>query len=229
MLRSATARMLPPRPPSPPSGPPRGTYFSRRQHPRGGRPQHQHADRLPLRAHPSRQARRKRPWRRQIRTRLRRHHAARAGRHAQRDVVGAASVFVGAMAVFAALGAMDARVAVVDQRVDVAVGHREDTAAATAVTTVGAAARHILFAAERDDAVAAVARMHFDDRFVDELHWPSFMYSAKCSVSSPRRWPSHTECQPGSLSGNWRPYWTSSMLHCAAFGVPSAIVVSPVK
>src|SRR5450759_3764427 len=30
MLRSATAKMLPPRPPSPPSGPPRGTNFSRR-------------------------------------------------------------------------------------------------------------------------------------------------------------------------------------------------------
>src|SRR5262245_39137857 len=30
-LRSARRRMLPPRPPSPPSGPPRGTYFSRRK------------------------------------------------------------------------------------------------------------------------------------------------------------------------------------------------------
>ena len=44
-------------------------------------PQHQHADRLPLRAHPSRQARRKRPRRRSIRSRRRRHHAARAGGH----------------------------------------------------------------------------------------------------------------------------------------------------
>src|SRR6476660_1006321 len=31
MLRSATAKTLPPRPPSPPSGPPRGMYFSRRK------------------------------------------------------------------------------------------------------------------------------------------------------------------------------------------------------
>src|SRR3546814_1323058 len=31
MLRSATAKMLPPRPPSPPSGPPLGMNFSRRK------------------------------------------------------------------------------------------------------------------------------------------------------------------------------------------------------
>ena len=41
----------------------------RRQHLRGRRPQHQHADRLSLRAHPPRQARRERPRRRPVRTR----------------------------------------------------------------------------------------------------------------------------------------------------------------
>ena len=40
---------------------------TRRQHLRGRRPQHQHADRLSLRAHPSRQARRERPRRRPVR------------------------------------------------------------------------------------------------------------------------------------------------------------------
>ncbi len=80
-----------------------------------------------------------------------------AHRHAQDDVVGAASVLIGAAAVLAALGAMDAREAVVDQRVDVAVGDRIDAAAAAAVAAVGAAARHIFLAAKRDRAVAAVA------------------------------------------------------------------------
>ena len=86
----------------------------------------------------------------------------RADRHAQHDVVGAAAVLVGAAAVLAALRAMDARVAVVDQRVDVAIGDREDAAAAAAVAAVGAAARHVFLAPERRGAVAAVAGDDFD-------------------------------------------------------------------
>ena len=53
----------------------------RRQHLRRRRSQHQHADRIPLRAHPSREARRERPRRRQVRPRRRRHRPARARRH----------------------------------------------------------------------------------------------------------------------------------------------------
>ena len=53
----------------------------RRQHLCDRRSQHQHADRLSLRAHPSRQARRERPRRGPVRPRRRRHRAAHAGRH----------------------------------------------------------------------------------------------------------------------------------------------------
>jgi hypothetical protein len=68
------------------------------------------------------------------------------------------------------LGAVDAREAVVDQRVDVAVGHRPDAAAAAAVAARRAAARHELLAPERGAAVAALAGVHLDLRFVDEFH-----------------------------------------------------------
>ena len=94
----------------------------------------------------------------------------RAHGHAQDDVVGAAAVLVGAVAVLAVLRAMNARVAVLDQRVDVAIGHGEDAAAATAVAAVGAAARHVLLAAERCRTVAAVAGDDVDVDFVDESH-----------------------------------------------------------
>ena len=65
----------------PRGGPERRRRRPRRQHPRDRRPQHQHADRLPLRAHPPREERRERAWRRQVRPRRRRHRAARARRH----------------------------------------------------------------------------------------------------------------------------------------------------
>src|SRR5690606_40387443 len=61
-------------------------------------------------------------------------------------------------------------IAVVDQRVDVAIGDRVDAAAASAVAAVGAAARHVLLPPETDGAVAALAGVHFDTRFVDEFH-----------------------------------------------------------
>jgi len=70
------------------------------------------------------------------------------------------------------LGAVDAREAVIDQRIDVAVGARPDAAAAAAVAARGPAARHELLAPERGAAVAALARVHFDLRFVDEFHGP---------------------------------------------------------
>jgi hypothetical protein len=94
----------------------------------------------------------------------------RAHRHAQHDVLAAAPVLVGAAADVAVLGAVDAREAVVDQGVDVAVGDRPDAAAAAAVAARGAAARHEFLAPERGAAVAALAGMHLDFRFVDEFH-----------------------------------------------------------
>jgi hypothetical protein len=94
----------------------------------------------------------------------------RADRHAQLDIRAAAPVLVGAAPDVAVGGAMDAREAVVDQRIDVAVGHRPDAAAAPAVAARGAAARHELLAPERGAAVAALAGVHLDFRFVDEFH-----------------------------------------------------------
>ena len=93
--------------------------------------------------------------------------------HAQHDIFRATTVLVGAAAVLAALRAMDARIAIVDQRVDVAIGDGVDAAAASAVAAVGPAARDVLLAAERCDAVAAVAGDDLDRRFVEEFHVPS--------------------------------------------------------
>jgi hypothetical protein len=75
--------------------------------------------------------------------------------------------------VLAALRAMDARIAVVDQRVDVAVCDRVDAAAVAAVAAIRSAARHVFLAAERGDAVAAVAGDDLYLRFVEEFHLPS--------------------------------------------------------
>src|SRR5690606_30526642 len=94
----------------------------------------------------------------------------RAHRYAQADVLGRGAVLVGAAPALAVLRDELALVAVVDQRVDVAVGHRPDAAAAAAVAAVGATLRDELLAAERRDAVAAVAGGDLDGRLVDELH-----------------------------------------------------------
>jgi len=68
--------------------------------------------------------------------------------------------------------AVDAGEAVIDQRVDVAVGARSDAATAAAVAAVGAAAWHVFLAPEMRRAVAALAGVHFDFRFIDEFHGP---------------------------------------------------------
>src|SRR5438132_314719 len=78
--------------------------------------------------------------------------------HAQHDILGAAAVLIGTAAVLAPFGAMDSRIAIIDERVDVSVGDRPDAAASAAVAAIGSAARHVLFAPERDDTVPAVAR-----------------------------------------------------------------------
>ena len=93
-----------------------------------------------------------------------------AHRHAQLEVAPGGAVAVLAQAAGAVLGAVDAREAVVDQRVDVAVGPRPDAAAAAAVAAVGPAVPDVLLAAKVRGAVAALAGVHLDLRFVDELH-----------------------------------------------------------
>ena len=58
----------------------------------------------------------------------------------------------------------------VDQRAELGIGDQHDVAAAPAVAARRTAFGHVLLAPPRDDAVAAVAGGHVDDRFVDELH-----------------------------------------------------------
>src|SRR5450755_2563935 len=139
-------------------------------------------------------------------------------RHAQHDVLGAASVLIGAAASFAGLGAMNAGKAIIDQRIDVAVGNRPDAAAASPVAAVRAAARNVFLAAKRNRAVAAVARDHFDVRFVDELHRAGTAVGRrnrrKRSLSSPWRRPSQTfsHAESGGVSDSSREVCTRSAL-----------------
>jgi len=93
-----------------------------------------------------------------------------AGGHAQHDIIGAFAAALGTAAVLAVPRAVNAREAVFDEGIDVSVGHRIDAAAAAAVPAIGPSARHVLFAPEAHDAVAAIAGVDLDARFVDEFH-----------------------------------------------------------
>ena len=93
-----------------------------------------------------------------------------ADRHAQEHVIRAFAVLIRTASRFAIFGAVNPRVAVVNQGVDIAVGNRNHTAAASAVTAVGAAFRHKFFAPKRRHAAAAVAGLDLDARFVNEFH-----------------------------------------------------------
>jgi len=95
-----------------------------------------------------------------------------AHRHAQHHVLAGAAVAVGAHAALAVVGPVHAREVIVDQRIDVAVGARPHAAAAPAVAAVGPALGHVPFAAKARRAVASLAGMHLDLRFVDEFHGP---------------------------------------------------------
>src|SRR3954463_15319881 len=94
----------------------------------------------------------------------------RSDRHAELDIVSAAAMAIGAQALASGLGAMDASEAVVDECVDVAIGASPDASAAAAVAAVRAAARDVFLPAKAGRAVAALAGMHLDLGFVDELH-----------------------------------------------------------
>ena len=93
-----------------------------------------------------------------------------AGGHAQHDVIGTFTAALGTAPALTVPRAVDAREAVFDQRIDVSVGDRVDAAAAAAVPAIRPSARHVLFAPEAHDAVAAVAGVDLDARFVDEFH-----------------------------------------------------------
>jgi len=82
-------------------------------------------------------------------------------RHAQYDIVRPLAVAVGAAPRLSVLGAVVLLEAKVYQGVDVAVRHRPDAAAASAVTAIGAALVDIFFTAKTGDAIAALAREDF--------------------------------------------------------------------
>ena len=94
--------------------------------------------------------------------------------HLQGDVAGILAGHVPAGAVDAAQGLIVPLVAEVEEGGQVGVGLQVHVASLAAVAAVGAAARHILFLAEGDGAVAAVARFYVYDYFVYEHKIPSF-------------------------------------------------------
>src|SRR5207247_1571470 len=94
----------------------------------------------------------------------------RAGRHAQYDVICALPVALGTAPSLAVPRAVNAREAILDEGIDVSIGDRIDAAAAAAVPAVRPSARYVLFAPEAHDAVAAIAGVDLDARFVDEFH-----------------------------------------------------------
>ena len=94
----------------------------------------------------------------------------RADRNVQGDIAAALAVAIARAAVFASLREELAGVAILDQGVEVAVGDDVNTTAASAVSPVRAAFRFVLFAPERDDAVAAIAGGNIDFCLVDKLH-----------------------------------------------------------
>jgi hypothetical protein len=65
---------------------------------------------------------------------------------------------------------MNSSVAIIDQGIDVPIGDCEDAAAITAVTAVRAAAGDEFFTTEAHRAIAALAGMNFNTRFVEKLH-----------------------------------------------------------
>ncbi len=92
------------------------------------------------------------------------------GGHAQYDVIGTFPAALGTAPVLAVPRVVNAREAIFDEGIDVSVGHRIDAAAAAAVPAVGPSARYVLFAPEAHDAVAPLAGVDLDARFVDEFH-----------------------------------------------------------
>ena len=93
-----------------------------------------------------------------------------AYRHAQHDVIGCSTELVRATPGLTVARLVTARITVIDQRVDVAVGHRENTAATTAITAIGSAERDELLAPKAHAARTAGTGGDVDGGFVNEFH-----------------------------------------------------------
>ena len=77
--------------------------------------------------------------------------------------------------VFALLGFENAGVAKLDEGVDIAIRHSKNTAAAPAISAIGAAPGNIFLTAKRRTAIAPLAGIDFNLCFVDKLHPDSLL------------------------------------------------------
>ena len=93
-----------------------------------------------------------------------------ADRDAQNNVIRTAPVAAGSSAAIAILGAKNARKTVVDEGIDVLVRDHINIAAAAAVAAIGTALGDVFFATHGRGAVATIAGVNFNARFVDEFH-----------------------------------------------------------
>ena len=93
-------------------------------------------------------------------------------RDLQNGIDAGTPVTLGAFAVPAALGAEFAIVAIAKKRVVIRIRFQVDVAAVAAISAGRAPARDVFFPAESHAAVAAVATLHFNFRFVCK-HWIS--------------------------------------------------------
>ena len=109
----------------------------------------------------------------------------RAERDGKHEVLADGAVHAAALAVRAALRLEVPLELEVDERGDGRVGHQHDVAAVPAVATVGTALGHVLLAAERLAARAAVAGRHVDLGFVDE-HLVASSPSMECPLRDRR-------------------------------------------
>src|SRR6266508_3120233 len=93
---------------------------------------------------------------------------SRTRRHAQDEIAALFAGLVRPGAGTTARGTECVLVAVVTERCELRVDPQDHVAAATPLASVGAAARHMRFAAERDHTLAAVTRLHGHSRAVEE-------------------------------------------------------------
>jgi hypothetical protein len=116
----------------------------------------------------------------------------RADRHMQHNVLGSLAIAVGAFAVFAVPGAVHAGKTVIDQRIDVAVGNRENTAAAASVPSRRAAPGNVFLAAKACGSVSTFSGHHLDYRFI-------YVFHASGRGCYPKKSAKQMRCADGNL------------------------------
>ena len=84
------------------------------------------------------------------------------------DAGAVTSLAIAAFAVTAALGGVLGIESEVEQSVVMLAGVHHYVAAAAAVTATGTTVRHVFLTAERENAISAVAGLHFDTNFIDK-------------------------------------------------------------